>query len=391
MGTCSRVRLFRPCVVSLLLTATMTLSVLSQDIDVSRIRSQLREHRTSIVSLDIEYTLRTPPRELVTPDSQRTVTEAWSSRWEWARDGANQLLIQHPAPVPGTENLYRRWWSYDGTEGFEVDYWPHDVNQAKTIFRTPDPPRGLVGHGYLAWALGWSIPGSDLDLISLLQRPEAQIVGRDRIGDAECLKVDLGTVSSRGRPVNRITVAIDESARGLPRYISVVSTKWVESRPPAGSALQLDEGEVFQSIEVTAFSSVGAGQLDEDILFPASVEFTGLLGGEIVLDAIRLNERLPIGRFHPETPIGVEIVSGTSTLKPVATVVGGAEGQRVRDELLRQDRARLPPPPSVPATAKPIDASLSETVWMPKLILMLSLACLAAATFVLSRRLRRSG
>lgn len=353
----------------------------AQQPEISKIRTVLREHKSSIASISVAYTLRTPPAEPLGTD------EWMLSKWDWAQSGARQLLIQHPATIPGSNVVLRRWLSYDGQEGFEVDYWPPDLTKVRTVYQTPDPPGSLAYFSYVPWLCGWSVPGSDLDLISLLHRPDAEIVGREAVGDAECVKLDLGPVASRGREANHVYVWIDEAAGSLPRRIFVAPIWWVKSPPPSGSQLQLGEGEVFLTTEVESFAQVRAEQLGKDLVFPAQAHFEGLMRGQIVLDKITLNERMPVEHFRPELPIGAEVVSGAATLKPVATVVGGAEGVRVREEALRESRAHLAPPPSIASPAA-IDASLPEASWLPKVVLLVSLVCLGAAAFLLIRRVR---
>ncbi len=285
------------------------------------IRTATRENFTSIHSLQVSYRYF------------EWDTEQGVSHWDWTISGEKFLVLTRgpQKPFPKLPE-FRLQLSYDGTKFYQIDFDPDDPTQIRSILRS-----SKVGDYYYGSVpldlLGWRLPGVDQTFLGLLDAPAARLLGREDVEGNPCWKVDLGVVTFKGNPTNRLTAWFDPAVGYWLRRL--------KSRPDIVPPV-LAPGQVpFDNIamEFDQFEDLSLGG---ERWFPTKYKKIGAqktLG--VIFEAIKINPVIPDELFTPEIPIGMLVTDEPGTPDQITTYAGGDAGYEAYKKKALAEAAEL--------------------------------------------------
>jgi len=329
---------------------------------ISQIRDSYREQITALDTFSVEFTLTSFAPASTPPDPSswsEPKSETLGRSFYWQQQGRRFYTEYN---LSGDVSL---WATFDGVRGISCQQHngPGERYVAKVSIAPSMPP---LTEQAIPWRLlGLKVTGTTATLFELLDRSEAQIVGREEVTGVDCWKVDLGLVPGVSGPaLNHVAVCLDPVAHWMPRRVTVLPERIVRARAEGAAPGKVWlPGEMVEDLIVHEFQLVPDERLQTSRSFP--VKAVSLIGGitQFQASVVTINAPSKLKPFQPEFPFAAEVVDTTrKTVK--RWVAGGKSGlqelQRRELEIARASQQAVPPPP-IPSRA--IDARPRHFPW----------------------------
>ena len=291
------------------------------------IRAAVREQLSSINSLQLKF------HEY---DLQANVHLADS---EWVISGDKYLLAIGPGQqTPGGPQT-RTWYSFDGKKSYSTEYEPKDLSKVRSISRTS------FNRFYYVTALSADAAGSsrliaaDETFLAVLDHPTAKLLGNEEVEGRSCWKVDLGMLSYKGKPTNRLIAWFDPEVGYWAR--KVMSNPDIVPRTD-GQPTILGDGQMPWSHTAIEFDQFDDMALGGKRWFPTHYKMGSMQRTtEVIFDEIEINPTIPDSRFTPEIPEGMLITDEPGTPDQVSYYAGGDAGYEIHKKRAMEAAAAL--------------------------------------------------
>ena len=279
------------------------------------IRAAARENFTSIHSLELQFHRYDP------------ATKTRLSNWEWTIQG-EKFLLTTVGPGKQIENGpdIRSWSSFDGKKCYRLDYDPDDLSTVRSIAVSSSIQGGYDAMGVLPKLFGWRLAACDQTFLGLLDGPAARVIGLDDVEGTPCWKVDLGTVTYKGKTTNRLTAWFDPAVGHWMRRLSSMP----QVVPPKdGERGVLADGQMPYDYVAAEFGRFDDLMLGGQRWFPTRYKMVGPIDHrtiEYILEKIKINPPIPEDRFTPDIPTGMLVTDEPGTPDQVSYYAGGDAG-----------------------------------------------------------------
>lgn len=249
----------------------------------------------------------------------------------WA-DGRRVARLADSTTLSGY--VVRSWFAFNGKS---FAWWRHSVTARRGREQLPQgkisssPPWWEISVTSLATLLGtWVFPDESLE--RLLARRGSRVIGREKVGGVDCVRVELAPYAAyRTAPDHplRIIAWFDPSAGYLPRRIRTVD-------PTESDKLEWE-------YEVLEFQQVAApdgkmlwvprrGQQQVGASYPK---------WKIEISNVRVNHPIADAAFEPEFPVGTLVLDELANPSPRTFYAGGQAGEQRYHEILQTREAAL--------------------------------------------------
>ncbi len=347
-----------------------------------QILSSLEEFQQSINSLDVQYVVKDSPTWEFTNMEQQP-----SYKWRWAKSGRKQLLTRETALIPDTTTLSRIWESFDGENGYIVNYHDREQTLVKRIDVTPVEPITLMSNQHIAGGFGTHklhlhIPDS---LTAFLGKRMAMTVSsEEKVEEEDCVKLSIGKVAAfvDGGPEHNVTAWFSKRCGFMLRRIAVLP---VVPNPGDGKTIRLPEGSFPSFVDVVQYTEVNDPLFRKVRWFPAKIQYRNFYSGEVTVQSVSINTEIPAETFVPEMPNGTEVLTirpGSTT--PLTHYVCGEGGARLYEERMRSFNTSKPI--LADKQPKPVNASPESTGYVQKVFVACSVFMIIAAIVAAKRQ-----
>ncbi len=330
------------------LSAALTDTDAAQSTDetvLKQIRAEYRGRFNSIRTMRIKF------RDMPPLNREGKYDETISPKsFEWFVSGDKQLLTQEPWEYPRTDpesanspisefQATGAWDSFDGRTGYQVLYWPKYPDEVWKIFRTKSLPDAIRNNSLPVY-LGLRLVHSQISLVDQLDQPGTAVTGRELVGDAPCVKVQLASYEPWPGLKHDFVVWLDaEHGYVLRKFrfqpLRLRDLKFNKDSKP----IELVNGESTDGVCTTELRAVLDPVTGQQRWFPVSFAGSFAKPPYYVIDELEINLKIDSSKFTPAFPLGAEIVDLSKDSKGQESyAVGGEEGLALLRKRMNEHR-----------------------------------------------------
>lgn len=310
----------------------------------------VQEYLSSIQSIHVHFQHWTTQW----PDEKKHTGECGPQPMEWAEQGNLKLLRQGNFPETGLPPMLS-FISFDGRQGFYVDYIPGSATEVRSMHQTPQ-----INESYQALKCftpvvfyGHRFPYLDGSLIEFIDSPETAVVGFEKIDGVSCVHLQTRRIRGTGGIELAGDVWLDRDMDWLPRRISM---RFLESNSQIAPRFR----GVERRYEVAQFVDVNDSLLQKVRKFPGVMKHVSPEGTwRLNATEVHINSQLSESVFRPAMAKGTLVYDGDQApFTPVKTfIVGGGDAVTQAIDQRVKSASDLRPPTGSSAVDARVDKS----------------------------------